>query len=259
VRELELSLAAHRVLVFRGRSIDDAAHARFARSFGPVGTFGSAGTPEIYRSANVDEHGRLLPVGHERTRRVMLNWLWHSDSSYRTVPNRAGLLRAIEVPNDGGETEFADMVAAYDALPAAMRARIAGLRVRHSFDFLVRSQGEPGLDNEAMKRLPAIEHLLVREHADGRGSLYLSPPYMERVVGLEPAAGRALLEELLAWSTQERFVYRHHWQAHDLLMWDNHRTMHRVTPYDIEHLPRVMHGTTIEGAAVRTLSAGSAA
>ncbi|HQR48895.1 MAG TPA: TauD/TfdA family dioxygenase [Steroidobacteraceae bacterium] len=254
VGEIARAFDEHGVLVFRGQAIDDRAHARFAAHFGPLGTFRHLADPhgkvrEIFRLANTDAAGNLLPADDAHLRLLELNGLWHSDSSYRQVPTRGSVLRAVVVPDSGGDTLFADMAAAYETLPATMRRRIAGLYARHSLEFLVTSRGLPALGAEELARIPPVEHPLVREHASGRCSLFLSPPYMEAIVGWSPAASRALIAELTDWATRERYTYRHHWQRDDLVMWDNGWTMHKVLPYDIARCRRVMHGTTLLGGS----------
>lgn len=241
----------HGVLVFRGQMITDEEHVRFARRFGRLETFtqpnGIASfVPEIFCSANTDESGRLLPSDDERIKMLRLNWLWHIDSSYRAMPVKGVVLRALHVAEEGGDTIFADNVAAFEALPGTIKTRIEGLRAIHNFAYLVRQQGGD-LRPEEVASLPRAEHPLVRRHADGRRSLYLSPPYMEKIVGWSEADSCALLHELMAWATQERFLFRHRWQLHDVIMWDNAWTMHCVTPYDVARHRRVVHGVTILG------------
>lgn len=253
VRVLAAALAEHGVLVFPEQAIDDASHVRFARCFGEPGVFRPVGDPqglepEIFRLANTDPAGNLLPEDNERLRLQRLNWTWHIDGSYRAFPNKGTILHGIQVVTEGGDTVFANLAAAYAALPEATQARIAGLAARHDFEFQVRERGLPAMRAEERARLPPVEHPLVRQHPDGRRSLYLSPPYMQAIVGWEPRASRALIDELLEWAAQGRFLYRHRWRRHDLLMWDNGWTMHRVTPFDIARRVRLMHGVTLLGS-----------
>jgi hypothetical protein len=156
------------------------------------------------------------------------------------------ILRGIEVPPDGGDTLFANMYAVYEALPDDMKGRIRGLRVWHSHDQVL--SHDPQLKNAGADyaRLPAVNHPLVRRHPiTGRLSLFLSPHTMVRIDGLPEEDGRALLDELTAFATQERFVYRHKWRRDDVILWDNRCTMHAVMPYDAAHVRRIMHRTTI--------------
>jgi alpha-ketoglutarate-dependent taurine dioxygenase len=241
----------HGVLVFPGQRITDGQQVSFARRFGRLENFSqpNAATyfiPEIFRSSNTDESGQLLPSDDERIRMLQLNWLWHIDSSYRAVPVKGVVLRALHVAEEGGDTIFVNNIAAFEALPSTIKARVESLRAIHSFSYLVQQQGGE-LRPEEAAGLPRAEHPLVRRHADGRRSLYLSFPYMEKIVGWSEADSCALLHELMAWATQEQFLLRHRWQPRDVIMWDNAWTMHCVTPYDVARHKRVVHGVTILG------------
>jgi len=252
VRTIAEALSIRGVLVFPNQQITDADHVRFARCFGDVGAFRqqadrTSAVQEIFRAGNVDGAGNLLPPDGVQAQLLKLNWSWHIDSSYRAVPTKGTILRGIEVTAEGGATMFANMVAAYEALPAAMKRRIHGLFARHSFEFLVSSRGLPPMSAADAARLSPVEHPLVREHADGRRSLFISPPYIETIVGWSQQESLALVAELADWSTQDRFTYSHTWKPHDVLMWSNEWTMHVVTPYDLARHRRVMHGTTLLG------------
>jgi alpha-ketoglutarate-dependent 2,4-dichlorophenoxyacetate dioxygenase len=244
------ALDEYGVLVFRDQPLADDEHVRCARHFGALGMFPPraerAGLPpEIFLASNVDAAGRLLPPGSERLRIVSLNLAWHADGSYQAVPPRGAVLRGIEILTDSGDTVFANLAAAWQTLPQGKRRTLESLRARHSFEFMT-TGGAPQRDHDRPRtELPAVEHRLVRQHADGRRSLYLSPPYMDGIVGWDAAASRELIEELTAWATEERYAYRHRWRAHDVLMWDNAWTMHKVTHYDILHRRRIMHGTVL--------------
>ena len=240
------------VVVIRDQPIDVHAHARFAAHFGRLGTFRRPAdrdglVPEIFRLANTDLDGELLPEGSEYLHTLRLNQLWHSDSSYLPVPSLGTVLHGVEVPDEGGDTIFANMAAAFEDLPRAQHDRLVGLFAMHSFEYLVRSLALPELSAGDLARLPAVKQPLVRAHPDGRRSLYLSPPYMETIVGWDAGRSRTLVAELAEWATQERYTYRHRWRQHDVVMWRNDWTLHRVTAYDIGRSRRVMHGTTLLG------------
>ena len=248
------ALDEHGVLALPNQPIDDDAHVRFARGFGTLQTFRPRKEPgglppEIFRSSNADDAGNIRAPSADDIKLLKLNWLWHADTCYRAVPSRGVVLRAVEMVSAGGDTVFANNTASYEALPEALQRRIAGLSVLHSFEFLVRTQDVPPLSPEEMGRLPRAIHPLVRRHPDGRKSLFLSPPYMESVVGWDRSASRALFEELLAVATQERFLYRHKWAPDDVLVWNNEWTMHHVTPFDAGSERRTMHGATIVGTS----------
>ncbi|GAB1723348.1 MAG: taurine dioxygenase [Nitrospira sp.] len=251
IDQLMKKWSRHGVLVFRGQRITDEEQVRFARRLGRLETFTPRKEnvpfiPEIFRSSNTDELGQLLPSHDERIKMLRLNWLWHIDSSYRELPIKGVVLRALHVAEEGGDTIFADNVTAFEKLPSVMKRRIESLRAIHNFAYLVRQQGDDLRPEEAVS-LPRTEHPLVRRHADGRRSLYLSPPYMEKIVGWSDADSHTLIHELMAWATQENFLFRHRWLPHDVIMWDNAWTMHRVTPYDVTRHIRAVHGVTILG------------
>lgn len=242
----------HMLLVFPDQRISDEQQIAFARRFGeleihPSKHHRSSRHPEIYRVANVDEQGNILPPEGEAWRYLNLTWLWHSDSSFRAVPSTGSILHGLEVTSDGGETLFCNLSAAYDALPEATKARIAGLEVRHDHDAVLR-RGQGITRDARYEALPPVRHPLVRRHPEtGRPSLFISPHTMDGVEGMDRAEGDALLDELIRHATQDRFVYRHRWAPHDVIFWDNRCTMHAVTPYDNAHVRRVMHRTTIVG------------
>jgi alpha-ketoglutarate-dependent 2,4-dichlorophenoxyacetate dioxygenase len=173
------------------------------------------------------------------------NELWHTDSSFKHVPARCSLLSAREVPPRGGETEFADLRAAYDALPENKQRALDGLMVEHS---IFRSRSLIGFTefNEDIRReLPPVTQLLVRRHAgSGRKTLYLAS-HASHVIGWPVEEGRALIEELIAFATRPDFVFQHRWRVGDLVIWDDRCTMHRGRPYDDTKFRRDMHRTTV--------------
>jgi taurine dioxygenase len=151
------------------------------------------------------------------------------------------------LPSHGGDTLFADTTAAYDELDAAERSRIDTLRVVHAYLSRRNVSAVPTRTAEEEAETPPVEHPLVRTHPDtGRRALYLNPNRMERVVGLDETAGDSLLDRLIAHATQDRFVYRHVWRLHDLLIWDNRNTMHRATA-DYGDERREMHRILLRG------------
>ncbi|MCP5155845.1 MAG: TauD/TfdA family dioxygenase [Ectothiorhodospiraceae bacterium] len=251
-REIESAWRQHGVLVFRDQPIDDAAHVAFSRRFGELEVFPQSDArsrllPEVFRISNVDESGALLPSDNPVSRYSTLTWLWHSDSSYRAVPSKGAVLHGIEVVEEGGATLWADLRTALAAMPRALARRIRGLRAVHSFVHSRNHRELPPMKPEELALVPPVEHPLVRAHEGAAPSVYLSPSYMERIAGWSVEESRELLDELVRWCTQDRFVYRHQWRPHDVLMWDNRWTMHMVTPYDVAQRRRVMHRTAIAG------------
>ena len=172
---------------------------------------------------------------------------WHMDGTHDTVPVFGSLLTGLVLSEEGGQTEFANSYAAYDALPQAMKDRIADLRVVHSFAVSMERCGVERTPQTAAHwdSIPLQTHALVWTHATGRKSLVIGC-HASHVVGMDPAESDALLDELMAWVTQPRFTYRHEWTVGDLLIWDNTGVLHRAIPYPIGS-GRMMHRTTLLG------------
>ena len=176
------------------------------------------------------------------------NQYWHSDSSFKRISAKASLLAALEVPDEGGETEYADMRAAYDALDDATRQRIDGLVAVHSAIYSQRmSMGRDGTFKPGEEEnLPPVRQPLVRLHEPtGRKSLFIGR-HAQRIEQLDEAEGRALLDELLEGACQPPRVYRHRWSAGDLVLWDNRCMLHRGRPWDTTQR-RIMRRTTVAG------------
>lgn len=227
------------VLIFPGLAADDDMHAALARTFGEIQTFG--GKP-IFRSANFGEDGAFFGPGSDKARLLRLNWLWHSDGVYRERDIGAVLLRAECFEAGCGDTEFADLAAAFRALPPNLQRRIETLSVEFSFEHMILNEDVPPLSADERAGLPRARHPLVQRLADGRRSLRLSPPYMERVAGWERDESLALFGQLADFATRADLLFRHRWAAGDLVAWDNRWTMHRVLPYDDQRLRRDMRG-----------------
>ena len=249
--QLRDALYRSSVLVFRGQDITDEQHVAFTGGFGPLemtmpnDPIGDGGPVGVI--SNLDEDGAVIPPDDTRMLYQRGNELWHSDGSFRPVPLRASLLSAKVVPPEGGETEYAGLCAAYAALPAGKRAALEGLVAEHSFA-KSRAQIAPNLVDDAfLKEVPPVKHVLVRTVPETGDRALLVGSYTTRIIGWPLEEGRALLQELLEWTTQPRFVYRHHWRAHDLVVWDNRCCLHRGRPWDRRSHRRVMHRTTVAG------------
>ena len=243
------------VLVFPNQRITDEQHIAFGRNFGaleehPSHAHRSSRNKEIYRVSNVDETGQIIPSKETAWQYINLSWLWHTDSSFREVPSKGSILHGIQTTNEGGNTRYANMYAAYEGLAEATKQRIDGLWVIHHHDFIIKQSAELSAkqDKGDFDALLPVRHPLVQVHpVTGQRSLFLSPHTMVGIEGMSGEVGRALLDELIAHATQSDYVYTHVWSDDDVLMWDNRCTMHSVEPFDNENIPRIMHRVTLVG------------
>src|SRR6516162_2785817 len=252
--EIDAAFNRHGILVFPDQPLIDEQQLAFSRLFGPLEVNPNyAGAkmrlrPDVADISNLDAEGRVLARDDRRNLFNIGNQLWHTDSSFKCVPAKCSLLSARELPESGGETEFADLRAAWDALPEARKRQLRGLVVEHS---IFRSRTEIGFadfNDEIFKELPPVPQALVRHHpASGRTSLYLAS-HASHIIGWPVEKGRALIEELIAFATRPQFVHQHRWTVGDLVMWDNRCTMHRGRPYD-DTQRRVLHRTTVSDVA----------
>ncbi len=230
------------VLVVRDQEITDEQQSAFAKRLGGqlVTTVGlrvinpaaRSADPALTDISNLDENGEIMDLTDRRRMYALGNRLWHSDSSFQNPPARYSILSAKEVPSAGGETEYADMRAAYDALPDALKARIENLRAFHSIIYSRSTIGFTEFSDAERAKFPGAEQPLVRVHPGShRKSVYVAS-HAERIVGWPVPDGRLLLRELLALATLPQFVYRHTWRIGDFVIWDNRCTMHRGLPFD---------------------------
>jgi alpha-ketoglutarate-dependent 2,4-dichlorophenoxyacetate dioxygenase len=252
---IHAGMDTYAVLVFHEQKIDDDQQLAFTRSLGEIehaiGT--SLRAPDEYRLpttfadvSNLDKHHKVFERDDRRRLFAIGNRLWHSDSSFKVVPAKYSLLHARSVPSKGGNTEFADMRAAYDALDAETRAEIEDLICEHSQIFSRQQLGFTDFTDEERERFRPVRQRLVRTHpVTGRKSLYLAS-HAGGIVGWPVPEARAFLRDLVEHATERRFVYAHTWRVNDLVMWDNRRTMHRARPFPV-HEPRDMRRTTLAG------------
>ena len=253
--DIEAGMDKYAVLIFHGQDITDDQQTAFARNFGERedARGGNVTRKEEYRLdsglndvSNLGKDGRPLPRDHRTHLFNLGNCLWHSDSSFRAIPAKFSLLSARVVNPKGGNTEFADMRAAYDALDGETKAEIEDLICEHSLMYSRGSLGFVDYSEEEKQMFKPVLQRLVRTHpAHGRKSLYLSS-HAGKVVGMTVPEGRLLLRDLTEHATQGEFVYVHRWTVHDLVMWDNRQTMHRVRRYD-QSQPRDMRRATVAG------------
>ncbi len=180
------------------------------------------------------------------------NFFWHTDASYMRKPASTTLLYAIEIPETGGDTNFANMHAAYDALSASMKERIGALRAVHSWEQSRFNSGSRLASEEEKQLAPPVAHPLVRTHPDtGRKGLYLGN-HTSHIEGMDVEQGRTLLRELLEHATQPQFVYRHKWRVGDIVVWDNRSLLHKASDdFDMNNCRRVLHRTVIQGTVPR--------
>lgn len=249
-RRIEDAFHRYAVLVFPEVHLDEAEHIAFSRRFGVLERTLSqrAKRPEISLVSNVDANGTVAPPDDKLGLFLKGNRSWHTDSSFKQVGAKASLLRAVEVPTTGGDTEWADMRAAWDALDAATRRRLEALRAVHSYAWSQGRQigGETILTQSEWDALPPVEHPIVSTHpATGRKNLYVGR-HASHIVGMERKAGRALLRRLTEDACQPPRLFRHSWRAGDLVVWDNRCVLHRGHPWPFAER-RVMRRTTVAG------------
>lgn len=248
-RAINDALLAHRIVVFRDQRLSAAQQHALTLSFGEIeGNVrrlpSGERLPVVHTVHNLDEHGQPTAAPD-----AVGNYSWHTDKSYHAEPSLLTMLHALELPPDGGDTQFANAAAAYAALPEESKRAIAGLRVVHSWEASRRHLGLTPVEEETRERPPVV-HPLVRTHPDtGEKALYLGN-HASHVVGMPEAEGSALLDRLLAHATEPRFVYSHRWRAGDLVIWDNRCLLHRaVSNYDMGRHRRVLQRTVVKGTA----------
>ena len=246
------AFATYAVLVFPAQTLTTEQHLAFAAHFGPLEVTVQRALrneklrvrEEIADIANMDAEGRLWKKDARIRLFQMGNRLWHTDSSFKAPSGYASLLYARSVAPFGGHTEFADLRAACDALPAAMKARLRGLIAEHSLIYSRRKLGFTTFTPEEEVAFAPVRRPLLRHLSEsGRETLYIAS-HIGRIGGLADAEAEALVAELIAHATQRQFVYTHRWRVGDLVMWDNRCTMHRGTEYEDTRWPRDLQRAT---------------
>ena len=254
VSAIESAMDRYAVLVFRDQNISDDEQLTFSQNFGPIeSSIGGNITKldqrrlqvEFADVSNLDQNQDIYARDDRRRLFNLGNRLWHSDSSFRAVPAKYSLLSARSIPVNGPNTEYADMRAAYDALDDKTKAEVAELICEHS---LMYSRGQLGFTDfteEEQKTFAPVRQVLVRTHpVTMRKSLFLAS-HAGTIVGWPMAEARIFLRDLTEYATQPQFVYVHHWRLHDLVMWDNRQTMHRVRRFNETENVRDVRRTTI--------------
>jgi alpha-ketoglutarate-dependent 2,4-dichlorophenoxyacetate dioxygenase len=257
VAAVEAGMDRHAVLVFPNQNITDEQQVAFTRNFGEIeNAYGGHITkphekrlaPQVNDLSNLGLDNKPLPRDDRRRMFNLGNRLWHSDSSFRAIPAKYSLLSARVIVERGGNTEFADMRAAYDALDAETKSEIEDLVCEHSLMYSRAALGFTELSEEEKVMFKPVRQRLVRRHpVTRRKSLYLAS-HAGTIIGWPVPEARAFLRDLIEHATQPQFVYVHKWRRYDLVIWDNRQTMHRVRRFD-ETQVRDMHRTTVAGDA----------
>jgi len=251
VSDLHQALAENGILLFRGADITPAQHIAFSKHFGPleehvIGDFGLPEHPEIFVVSNILEGAK--PKGA-----VYAGQYWHSDLSYMEKPSLGSLLLCREMPKIGGDTMWANMYQAYDTLSEPMKTFLGGLRTIHDYShaydtYFAHLKERPPLTAEQRAKTPPVEQPMIRTHpVTKRKALYVNPGFTKGIVGMPKDESQPILDFLFRHSTRPEFIYRHKWQVHDLIFWDNRCTMHyALADYDFS-VRRHMHRTTLAG------------
>ena len=241
----------HSVLVFRGQDVSDEGQLAFSRRFGPpevtkVGSLGTGSHFVILTTIGAD--GKVVPPDHRYALRNKANQLWHTDSSFKSVPALTSILSARTIPARGGETEYVSTRLAFERLDANLRKKLENSFAWHDY---AHSRGKITSDlaspEERAALPPQCWRMVWKNPVNGRGALYLAS-HAYAVEGMDPAEGKKLIEELTAVATTPDVSYVHAWKSGDVVMWDNRATMHRGRPWPA-HEARLMVRTTISATA----------
>ena len=260
VRAIDAGMNQHAVLVFRKQSLDQDQQIGFAKSLGPLdlGLLKLKRNPSRFKHAelidisNVGTDDAVAPREHAKVVGNLANQLWHSDSSFQQRRARYSMLQAVTLPSWGGETEFADLRAAHDALPERLRHEAAGRSAEHYALYSRIMLGDASYSEEQKNAIPPAIWPLIQTHAgSGRKLLYVGI-HCQRIPGMTLPEGRMLIMDLLEHATQPRFVYRHHWQPGDLVIWDNRATVHRGRRFDLAERRELRRTSTEDVDSVST-------
>jgi alpha-ketoglutarate-dependent 2,4-dichlorophenoxyacetate dioxygenase len=245
----------YRILVFRDQHLTTDQQVAFSEKFGRLEDFPDPkdqadGHKTVLRVTNIDRAtGNIKPVDDPGHKSFTLGTSsWHIDSSFRTLPSKASMLYAIEMPAEGGDTMFADTTLAYDALPDAEKTELDRLVIVHDFEETRRRHKLPPRPPEVRAATPPARHPLVAERDTGRRALFIGS-HAAGIEGMGYEDARAKIDALEAFTTQPQFTYRHQWQAGDMVMFDNICVMHQAMPYDLAGSRRLLHRTTVAGDA----------
>jgi len=246
-------MAEYGVVCLRGSGATDDQHIAFSRAFGPLELppdlkIKSGFKPRLayglYDASNLDAEGNIVVKDTTRHKYAKGNELFHTDSSFNSLPTKWSLLLAHVVPPEGGDTQFIDARAVYDALPDEMKQKLDGLIAEHNLWHSRARGGFSTVTEEMKKAMPAARHPIVRESANGRKTLVIGA-HAASIVGMDAEEGLALIDELNAFAAQPQFIYAHKWEDGDLVIWDNRCTLHRATAFEDQKYKRDMRRTTI--------------
>jgi alpha-ketoglutarate-dependent 2,4-dichlorophenoxyacetate dioxygenase len=263
IEAIDAAMDRYAVLVFRGQPLTQAEQVALARQFGPLdsGLRKATGAPtrfqhdELIDIGNVALDGSVAGRDNAKLIGVLANQLWHADSTFQDLPVKYSMLSAVVVTEEGGQTQWTDLRAAWDALPEKTKRHVEGRTARHSAFHSRISLGDDRYDEAQLERFPPVERPLVHVHpGSGRKVLYPSV-HVDHVSGLSVPEGRLLNAELLEHATQREFVYTHTWRAGDYVMWDNRATLHRGLRYDLSARRDLRRTTTLERHAAQAPAA----
>jgi alpha-ketoglutarate-dependent 2,4-dichlorophenoxyacetate dioxygenase len=250
-KEVRAAFEEHSVLLFRDQDVTDETQLAYSRRFGPleVTKVGSEGTgTNLVILKTLDDNGNVVPEDHRLALRNKANQLWHTDSPFKRLPALASVLSSRIIPGRGGETEFVSTRLAFERLDPALRTRLENSFAWHDYAYS-RGKIAPGLASpeERAALPPQCWRLVWKNPVNGRGAVYLAS-HAYAIEGMEDAAGKKLLGELMTAATAPGLSYVHTWHKGDVVMWDNRATMHRGRPWPANE-PRYMVRTTISASA----------
>lgn len=257
VSEIDHAMDRYAVVVFPNQPLDDDQQVAFARRLGPLEE--TRAVVDVHKQrltynqmndiSNLDVDGSIMALDDRRRMFNLGNTLWHSDSSFKPTPAKYSMLHARLIPPEGGDTQFADMRAAWDRLPAKTQMFIEDLVCDHS---LIYSRAQLGFDTfteqELINYTPVAQRLVRRHPGSGRKSIYLAS-HIGSIHGMLRPEAMVLFRELVELATASKYVYSHKWNQFDLVMWDNRCTMHRARPYDDKNFKRDMRRMTLMDSA----------
>jgi alpha-ketoglutarate-dependent 2,4-dichlorophenoxyacetate dioxygenase len=262
IAAIDAAMDQYAVLVFRDQFLDQGQQIAYSKQFGPLdaGLRKATGAAtrfqydELIDVGNVAMDGSVAAANNAKLIGVLANQLWHSDSTFQNLPIKYSMLSAVVVPDEGGQTQWTDLRAAWDALPEKTKQYAEDRIARHTAFHSRIMLGDDRYTEEQLKRFPPVERALVHTHPSGRKVLFPSV-HIESLSGLTVPEGRLLVAELIEHATQREFVYTHDWRVGDYVMWDNRSTLHRGLRYDLSKRRDLRRTTTLERGYAHALAA----